>query len=66
MIDFIRGFLKVQVYKLVFVMVDQFSKYSVFMLALHECLIEEATELFFSHVVKHFGMHEDIVSKRDP
>lgn len=47
-------------------MVDQFSKYSVFMLALHECPIEEATKLFFSHVVKHFGMHEDIVSERDP
>ena len=46
-------------------MVDRFSKYVVFIPAPSECLAEEAARIFFSNVVKHFGMPEDIVSDRD-
>ena len=46
-------------------MVDRFSKYSVFMAASEACLAKEAINLFFSHVVKHFGSPKDIVSDRD-
>ena len=63
--DFIRGFPKVEGFKLVLVVVDRFSKYVVFIPALCECPAEEAVRVFFSNVVKHFGMPEDIVSDRD-
>ena len=62
--DFITGFPKVRECKSIFVVVDQFSKYSVFMAAPEACPAEEAANLFFSHVVKHFGWPKDIVSDR--
>ncbi|RVX09200.1 hypothetical protein CK203_013766 [Vitis vinifera] len=43
----------------------RFSKYVVFILAPDACPAEEATKLFFSNVVKHFGLPKDIVSDRD-
>ena len=46
-------------------MVDQFLKYSVFMATPEACPAEYATNLFFSHVVKHFGLPKDMVSDRD-
>ena len=46
-------------------MVDKLSKYVVFIPAPSECPAEEATRIFFSNVVKHFGMPEDIVSDQD-
>ena len=45
--------------------VDRFSKYAVFILAPHECFVEEAVRLFFSKVVKHFGIPKDVVSDKD-
>lgn len=42
--------------------VDKFSKNVVFTLAPHECPTEKATRLFFSNVVKYFGILKDIVS----
>ena len=50
---------------MVLLVVDQFSKYAVFILAPHECPIKEFARLFFSNVVKYFGILEDIVSDRD-
>ena len=44
--------------------VDRFLKYAMFILAQHECPIEEATTLFFRNVVKYFGIPKDIVSDR--
>ena len=35
------------------------------MSALEACPAEEAANLFFSHAVKHFGLHKNIVSDRD-
>ena len=52
--DFIIGFLKVQVYRSVFMVVDRLFKYVVFILAPHECPLKEAAGLFFNNVVKHF------------
>ena len=63
--DFITGFPKASECKSIFVVVDRFSKYSVFMAAPKACLVEEAANLFFSHVVKRFGLPKDIVSDRD-
>lgn len=63
--DFITRFLKVQGYWSILVVVDTFSKYVVFIPVQHECPVEEAARLFFSNVVKYFGIPEDIVSDRD-
>ena len=63
--DFISGFPKARDCKSIFVVVDRFSKYSVFMAAPEACLAEEAANLFFSHVVKHFGLPKDIINDRD-
>ena len=63
--DFITGFPKVCDFKSVFVVVNRFSKHAVFIPALEACLAEEAAKLFFSNVVKHFGLPKDIVNDRD-
>ena len=63
--DFINGFPKVEGFKSVLVVVDKFSKYVIFIPAPSECPIEEAAHSFFSNVMKHFGMPEDIVSDRE-
>lgn len=63
--DFITGFPKVQGYRSVFVVLDRFSKYAMFIPSPHECPIEEAVRLFFSNVVKHFGIPTDIMSDKD-
>ena len=59
---FISGFPKVEAFGSVWVVVDKFSKYVVFVPAPGECPAEEAARIFFSNVVKHFGMPKDIVS----
>ncbi|RVX14399.1 Transposon Ty3-I Gag-Pol polyprotein [Vitis vinifera] len=63
--DFINGFPKIRDFKSIFVIVDRFSKYYVFILALDACPAEEAARLLFSYVVKHFGLPRDIVSDCD-
>ena len=54
--DFISEFPKARECKSIFVMVDRFSKYSVFIAAQEPCPAEEAANLFFDHVVKHIGL----------
>lgn len=64
--DLIGGFPKVQRYRLVFVIVDQFLKYVVFIQAPpHACPTKEATRLVFSYVVKYSGLPKDTVSNKD-
>ena len=63
--DFIIGFPNVRDFKSIFIVVDKFSKYAVFIPAPNACPEEEATKLFFSNVVKHFGLPRDTVSDRD-
>ncbi|RVW69340.1 Transposon Tf2-2 polyprotein [Vitis vinifera] len=45
--------------------IDRFSKYAMFIPAPDACLMEKAAKLFFSNVVKHFGLPKDIVNDRD-
>ena len=47
------------------VVIDHFSKYAVFVAAPGACPAETAAKLFHSHVVKYFGLPEDIFSDRD-
>ena len=56
---------KVEGFRSILVVLDMFSKYAVFIPASSECPAEEAVCIFFSNVVKHFGMLEGIVSDRD-
>ncbi|RVW90797.1 Transposon Tf2-8 polyprotein [Vitis vinifera] len=63
--DFITGFPKVRDFKSIFVVADRLSKYIVFISTPDACPAEETTKLFFSNVVKHFGLPNDIVSDRD-
>ena len=63
--DFISGFPKALECKSIFVVIYRFSKYLVFMVAPEACPAEEVTNLFFSHVVIHFGLPKDIISDRD-
>ena len=63
--DFINGLPKVDGISSIMVVVDRFSKYAVFIPAPHACPADVAAELFFKHVVKYFGLPEDIVSDRD-
>ena len=63
--DFITGFPKVRDFKSVFVVVDRFSKYAMFIPDPDACPAKEVARLFFSNVVKHFGLPKDIVSDRD-
>lgn len=62
---FIIGFPKVQGYRFIFMVVDRFLNYAGFILVAHECPVEEVARLFFSNVVKHIGIPEDIMSDRD-
>ena len=63
--DFISEFPKVEGFGSVLVVVNRFPKYVVFIPTPGECPTEEVARIFFSNVVKHFGMVEDIVSDRD-
>ncbi|CAA0808162.1 Unknown protein [Striga hermonthica] len=65
-LDFIGGFPKVKGMASVLVIVDRFSKYRIFIAAPGACSADLAAELVFKHVVKYFGMPDDIVSDRDP
>ena len=63
--NFITGFPKVRDFKSIFVVVDRFSKYVVFIPTPDACPVEKAAKLFFSNVVKHFGLPRNIVIDRD-
>ena len=65
LMDFITGFLKVDGKDMIMVVVDQLSKYAVFVATQKACKTETIAELFLKHVVKYFGLPEDIVSDRD-
>ena len=63
--DFISGLPKVDGMRTIFVIVDRFSKYAVFVPAPHACSADVAAGLFFKNVVKYFGLPEDVISDRD-
>lgn len=49
----------------IMVVVDQFSKYGVFILVPIEFTADDVACLFFKHVVKYWGIPKTIVSDRD-
>ncbi|KAG6506194.1 hypothetical protein ZIOFF_031512 [Zingiber officinale] len=59
--DFISGFPKVDGISFIMVVVDRFSKYAIFIAAPSACPSDVAVELFYRHVVKFFGLPNDIV-----
>lgn len=50
----------------IIVVVDRFSKYATFIAAPTNCTAQEIAKLFVRHVVKCWGIPENIVSDRDP
>ena len=65
LMDFITGMPKVKGMGSIFVVVDPFSKYAVFMAAPSTCTAKIAIDMFYRNVVKYFGLPEDIMSDRD-
>lgn len=65
LMEFIGGFPKVGKFKFIFMIVDKFSKYVIFIPAVHACPAKETTKLFFNHVVKYFGLPKNIFSNWD-
>ena len=63
--DFITGMPKVKAMGSIFVVVDRFLKYAMFMAAPSTCTAEVVVDLFYKNVVKYFGLPKDIVSDRD-
>jgi len=49
-------------YNWVLVIVDRYSKYATFIPTPKECSTEQATHLFFKHVVNYWGLPRSIVS----
>ncbi|GMJ14825.1 hypothetical protein HRI_005151700 [Hibiscus trionum] len=64
-LDFIMSLPKVRDLGAVFVVVDRFSKHAMFIPAPKYCSVEETTRSVFKHVVKYWGVPQDIVSDRD-
>lgn len=60
--DFISGFPKVDGMASIFVIVDHFSKYAIFIAAPSAYPAEVAADLFLKNIVKYFGIPEDIIS----
>ena len=63
--DFISGFPKVDGKESITVVVDRFSKYSIFIVARELCSSKVDIDLFYKYMVKYFGLPTDIVSDRD-
>ena len=63
--DFISGFPKVDDKASIMVVVNRFSKYSIFIAAPELCSSEVVADLFYKDMVKYFGVPADIVSDRD-
>lgn len=63
--DFITSFPVVAGNDTIFIVVDRLMKYTVFMAATSRCPTEEAASMFWSGVVKHFGVLTDIISDQD-
>lgn len=64
-LDFITGLPKVEDLGTILVVIDRFSKYATFLASPKYVSAEERAQLFFKHLVKYWGMPQDIVSDRD-
>ena len=63
--DFIIGLHLVDGYSSIMVVVDRFSKYRVFISASTTCHAEDVAWLFFTYVVKYWGIPRSIIFDRD-
>ena len=63
--DFISSLPRVGDFGSILVVVDRLSKYGIFIPAPLHCSAEEAARLFLKHVVKYWGIPQNIVSDRD-
>lgn len=63
--DFISRFPKVDGKTSIFVVVDTFSKYEIFIACLNACPTDIAANLCFKYVVKYFGIQEALISDCD-
>ena len=63
--DFITGMPEVDDLGSILVVVDNFSKYVVFMATLQSCTANAATELFLKYVVKIFRLSKDVINDHD-
>uniref|UniRef100_A0A803QVK0 Reverse transcriptase n=1 Tax=Cannabis sativa TaxID=3483 RepID=A0A803QVK0_CANSA len=64
-LDFISGLPKTGDLNAILVIVDRFSKYATFIPVSKQCPAEETAQLFFKHIVKYWGVPQNIVSDRD-
>ncbi|XP_075108797.1 uncharacterized protein LOC107762620 [Nicotiana tabacum] len=62
---FITGLPQVGNLASIMVVIDQFSDYATFIAAPQNISAEDTARLFFSHIVKHWGLPKHIVSRRD-
>nr|XP_016484372.1 PREDICTED: uncharacterized protein LOC107804933 [Nicotiana tabacum] len=62
---FITGLPQVGNLASIMVVIDQFSDYATFIAAPQNISAEDTARLFFSHIVKHWGLPKNIVSRRD-
>ena len=63
--NFIIGFRKVHDCCSIFVVIDRFLKYDVFVPTQDACLVDKETKLLFSYLVKYFRLPQDTVSERN-
>ena len=63
--DFITSLPKVKGMDSIFVVLDRFSKYAIFIVAPSTYTTEVAADLSYRNMVKYFGLPKDIVSDRD-
>lgn len=64
-LDFITNLPKVGDFSGILVVVDRFSKYATFVPTTKYLSAEDTASLFFKHVVKYWGVPQNIVSDRD-
>ena len=65
-LDFISALPKVGELDSILVVVDRFSKYATFIPAPLHCSAKDVVQLFLGHVVKYWGVPQNIVNDRDP
>lgn len=63
--DFIEGLPKVNVYSIIYVVVDRFTKYAHFIAIKHPFIVASVATVFFDSIVKLHGKPKTIVSHRD-
>lgn len=64
-LDFITRLPRVDGHKAILVIIDYFSKYTIFIPTHTKCKVEEVAELFLQNIVKMWGLPWSIISNRN-